>query len=1085
MKCHALKLSPAALIAACLASPGFAQANFAETFDAAGDVVGSQLGPSNLITRGWTFRRQSSPQGTGTWRTFGQGWSYEGAGCLSVDSSVTQVGGSGSGWAILPAVPGQQAGDPVTFWISQAYGTFSTPTGRLELRYSPTGSIGTGSTATDVGNFTQVLVTLPGLSAGQPWTRVQTVVPGTGRLALRVYQPASTSSSDYATNFMVDSLRVGTATGGVAFPAAGQTVHWTLAQSPVTLPQQHTEIVAGGTIIVDPGVRVNVASGYRLDVRGTLDVREGATFNIPATTFPASEVNVYGTASFTGTPASPVSIIGGARDWAATTERLGAMPGGKITASYVTLRSTFSAMNSGVVVADHITADGLYTGFFTSGLIYTTGGTIAVRDSVLSNGAWINMGGGYLLVDRCTFDNAQIWTQRYRGGHTVYLNNLVARNSPDSCFRLTGYDHFFGPGNTIAGNGFPVHLLGGGIAPGSTLPASGNTNNLIHGGIGTAVGACTFANAGLPYRIDRDDSMPDNMGGSIFVEPGVTVKMGPGAYIPASFGSELRLKGLPESPITFERLDPAQPWTTIWFAVSHVRPRVEHCVFRGADRGVDADESILRVDSCRFEGNHIGVNARNSGEGIIRKSRFFGNSVGAQSSYGSPASGFFHGWLDANGGPSNTPNWFEGNATGLETLNPLSDFDDARNCYWGDASGPTDPANPSGRGQATPGANYIMPFLATAPDTADTPPVVRLKKHSFLLEEGHKVILHWDASDDHAIAGFQIWYSAHGDNPGLQIFEADIPGTARSWEITVPEAPPASNYPDPSAFRVVAIDDAGQEGFDDMIFRTPWLHDVPERIAAGPMPALVRPGEPMTVCLAPGQAYFDAMMSLDGDGQTYSLGGTTTNCLSGTSAAPPISTDLARVIVWRGGAGGRDLYEFSNYFSVRPDSAIGDAPPSVTMTSPRAGESFAGGTGVPILWTASDDESLRSFEIHASYDDGRTWHTIADNLAGSDRGYFWRLPSSTGIAAVRVRVVARDLRFQTSSSGGDRTFAITPGAAPSCTGDFNRDGGVDGADVEAFFLAWQDSNPLADINQDGGIDGGDIETFFVAWQGGC
>lgn len=60
------------------------------------------------------------------------------------------------------------------------------------------------------------------------------------------------------------------------------------------------------------------------------------------------------------------------------------------------------------------------------------------------------------------------------------------------------------------------------------------------------------------------------------------------------------------------------------------------------------------------------------------------------------------------------------------------------------------------------------------------------------------------------------------------------------------------------------------------------------------------------------------------------------------------------------------------------------------------------------------------------------------------------------------------------------TFDVTvyPGA------DFNEDGGVDGADVEAFILAWQASEPSADFNIDGGVDGTDVEAFFRAWEQG-
>lgn len=57
---------------------------------------------------------------------------------------------------------------------------------------------------------------------------------------------------------------------------------------------------------------------------------------------------------------------------------------------------------------------------------------------------------------------------------------------------------------------------------------------------------------------------------------------------------------------------------------------------------------------------------------------------------------------------------------------------------------------------------------------------------------------------------------------------------------------------------------------------------------------------------------------------------------------------------------------------------------------------------------------------------------------------------------------------------------------PRCAADYNQDGGVDGADVEAFFVDWQDGLTPADVNRDGGVDGADIESFFRLWStGGC
>ncbi|MCX5691639.1 MAG: carbohydrate-binding protein, partial [Planctomycetota bacterium] len=55
-----------------------------------------------------------------------------------------------------------------------------------------------------------------------------------------------------------------------------------------------------------------------------------------------------------------------------------------------------------------------------------------------------------------------------------------------------------------------------------------------------------------------------------------------------------------------------------------------------------------------------------------------------------------------------------------------------------------------------------------------------------------------------------------------------------------------------------------------------------------------------------------------------------------------------------------------------------------------------------------------------------------------------------------------------------------------CPADFNQDGGVDGADVGAFFDSWEQGDSGADVNQDGGVDGADVAAFFAFWElGGC
>ncbi len=69
-------------------------------------------------------------------------------------------------------------------------------------------------------------------------------------------------------------------------------------------------------------------------------------------------------------------------------------------------------------------------------------------------------------------------------------------------------------------------------------------------------------------------------------------------------------------------------------------------------------------------------------------------------------------------------------------------------------------------------------------------------------------------------------------------------------------------------------------------------------------------------------------------------------------------------------------------------------------------------------------------------------------------------------------------------AAGDQRFDNFVLRGP-CPGDFNIDGGVDGSDVDAFFLAWEAGLSNADINVDGGVDGTDVEAFFGFWEAGC
>lgn len=87
------------------------------------------------------------------------------------------------------------------------------------------------------------------------------------------------------------------------------------------------------------------------------------------------------------------------------------------------------------------------------------------------------------------------------------------------------------------------------------------------------------------------------------------------------------------------------------------------------------------------------------------------------------------------------------------------------------------------------------------------------------------------------------------------------------------------------------------------------------------------------------------------------------------------------------------------------------------------------------------------------------------------------------------------LTFSNASAGDDGLYdcvvtntcgsvTTVPARLSICIGDFNCDGGTDGADVDSFFIAWEGGEAGADVNADGGIDGADVDTFFIAWEGG-
>lgn len=224
--------------------------------------------------------------------------------------------------------------------------------------------------------------------------------------------------------------------------------------------------------------------------------------------------------------------------------------------------------------------------------------------------------------------------------------------------------------------------------------------------------------------------------------------------------------------------------------------------------------------------------------------------------------------------------------------------------------------------------------------------------------------------------------------------------------------------------RVVAIDTDGQEGWDQS----------PIIVGSGRITGNIQitsnytghtfiggHATPVETWSRTTNGSTEGYLFLESDGGLFpTLGASSTRL-------PTVSTDAVRQVVISHNNSNDVKWFFSpGTFSIRPDPAIGLSAPRVKLTSPTSGQSFSGGSKVPVRWKAAAGQGLRSFDIQYSANGGQTWHYIVKDLPAATRAFQWRLPASTGISDVRVKVIARDQLFQNGSDGASTVFSIVP-----------------------------------------------------------
>jgi hypothetical protein len=1052
------------------------QADYFEGFDNNGQTPENQWGPVNLINKGWVFRNQSSPQSS---QVFHDGYldplyfppPQQGAGYLAADPfnvSPMQV----SSWAIVPTVPDQAAGDTVAIYVN-AMETYLESA--FEVRYSPSGNTGTGSGPDAVGDFTVVLAASDPVPVGG-WTLLQATVPGTGRLALR--QKGAWENWSGGMYVGIDSLSVGPAPEPPChmppIPQPGQNVTWTLADSPYEICTD-TPIPADSTVTVEPGVVVTVIEGSSLLINGT--VKAHGTADKP--------IVLNGGITFYD---APLEIPDGTLDlrFAEVTGRVLLGHGGSLLAldSEFTGGGTISADEGAPIFDDDrwMYVELRRCRFEETVLLNDC--TLVVHDCQFQN-ASLALYRGYLWIDDVDISGGNLYSNREWPAQPLFIDNVrIQAGGASAGIALDGGNHLLGPRNTVSGAQYPIEALAG-LLPGTSIPEGNNTYDGIHMPLGelTPRGRLFWADLAVPYIVSGTPL--NGTAGELTIEPGTTVRFNPGASWSFLGGQRLVAEGLPSRPITFESNVPGQRWNVISFNSNSNLPRLESVIVRESSNGIVAsDTPFVTLQDCLMEDNGHAAGASVFGYLLARKTRFYNNDVGIWTdSY--PVS---HGSADLDG--RSNPNSFVGNTLAVEITNSDANTPAEFN-WWGHATGPDAPQNPNGQGDAIGGIGAsgvdVIPFLTSPPDFTDHPPIVRVKEPYFLKDAGTTLFVEWEASDDGQIVEQKILYTPHGANPPFEVI-AVLPPDQRRYEFIVPIADPSANTIPPFV-RILAVDDAGQENFDDISFGTPYTEDWQGTLTpVFNTQEVYRPGERVDVCWQVGDGAsgtIDAWVVLDADESSVPLGGAHTGveCLSLGMVAPDVSTDTARILLALHGGAGRTRYFFTDTFTIRPDPRVGDAAPTVTMTAPQPGDSFAGGSVVPISWTAFDDTGLRSISIQASLDGGRTWDTIARDLPGNQTSFNWLIPPSQGVPEVRIRVIAHDIFFQNTSDGAEVAFSILPGEG--CYADRDGNGALDLFDFLAYVNTFNAGDLAADCTADGALDLFDFLCFVNAFNAGC
>ncbi len=146
-------------------------------------------------------------------------------------------------------------------------------------------------------------------------------------------------------------------------------------------------------------------------------------------------------------------------------------------------------------------------------------------------------------------------------------------------------------------------------------------------------------------------------------------------------------------------------------------------------------------------------------------------------------------------------------------------------------------------------------------------------------------------------------------------------------------------------------------------------------------------------------------------------------------------------------------------------------PPTVTVSAPTGGETWAAGSSHAVTWSASDNVGVASVALDYSLDNGGTWKSIASGLTNTG-SYPWTLPQTVSTQAL-VRATARDAAGNAGVDASNAAFTLADQTAPAVTVT-SPNGGETWGLGETHDITWtaSDNIGVSAVDLDESTDGG-------------